>query len=538
MNVIDLSRPTSGLAMAYSTDLKHYGTFEKDIPTYPEFGNIYEGDYYEKLPFEEYIDSRAAVPTGKNIFAIRDYGAVADNDMLNTAAIMMAIEDCRKAGGGTVLVEGGRYRTGSVWLCDNMTLHIAGDSALVGSKNCSRYDKALIIAKEVTNIRITGGGKICGNGEWFVYEPKQKPLLDPLVVSHLALRGTSIPDLPDYALRYHYRQRIRYAVDKYEEGLPDIPRPEFLVWINKARNVTIENIILEDAFAWTLNLDTSDNIVVRNIVINNNRHVANTDGIDITGSNHVEIDHCFISTADDGIVTKNPEHTGRSMSDLYIHDCTVLTVMNSFKIGTETRYDISDIVVENCDFCLPDIYPGTVSGISIESADGSHISNVTVRNIRMNKVTCPLFICLNMRNRYGVPYSDNTESAFWGGSIDNIVIEQIMATEAEVPSLIFGFINEKKDGAVVRKPVTNIAVRDFNVTYKDNKEIVNVPDVIEEYLFQYPENNTFGDVDAYGIWIRHAEKITLEDIQIIPRSMNTRSCIRMYDVDSPTGKPG
>ena len=35
--------------------------------------------------------------------------------------------------------------------------------------------------------------------------------------------------------------------------------------------------------------------------------------------------------------------------------------MNAFKIGTETANDISDILVEDCTFCMPDIYPGSVS---------------------------------------------------------------------------------------------------------------------------------------------------------------------------------
>ena len=31
-----------------------YNTY--DTPTYPELGNIYPGDYYEALPYDEFID--------------------------------------------------------------------------------------------------------------------------------------------------------------------------------------------------------------------------------------------------------------------------------------------------------------------------------------------------------------------------------------------------------------------------------------------------------------------------------------------------
>ena len=53
------------------------------------------------------------------------------------------------------------------------------------------------------------------------------------------------------------------------------------------------------------------------------------------------------------------------MTHVHVKRCTVVTVMNAFKIGTETANDISDILVENCTFCMPDIYPGSVSVISI-----------------------------------------------------------------------------------------------------------------------------------------------------------------------------
>lgn len=179
-------------------------------------------------------------------------------------------------------------------------------------------------------------------------------------------------------------------------------------------NAVIENIIIEDALDWTLSIDCSHQVMVHDLVINGNRHVANTDGIDIMGSSQVEIDHCFVSCADDGICVKSPMkqgHDGITIEDadaemkgteqVHIKNCTVVSVMNAFKIGTETYFDIKDITVENCRFMLPDIYPGTVSGISIESADGSRIQNVQIRNIEMDRVCCPVFICLNMRNKYG-----------------------------------------------------------------------------------------------------------------------------------------
>lgn len=521
----------ASIAMAFTKDLENYVTFEYEEPTYPNLGNIYEGDYYRELPFAEYIDQNQPQPgEGEPVFDIRDFGAAAVPGRVNTAAFTAAAEACRRAGGGTILVQGGRYVTGTFRLYSHTTLHIASGAAVEASRESSRLQTALLLSDGAEDVTITGGGTIHGNGEWYVYEPKLKPRLTPIPVSHLPRRGTDNRMLPATTLRYHYRRRIRFSEDKYQECVGPTARPPFMICFRNCRRVKIENIVLEDAMTWTLNLFACQGAVVRNTVINNNRHVANTDGIDITGSSRVEIDHCFVSTADDGIVIKNSADTKTAMSDIHIHDCQVITVMNSFKIGTETGLDISRVLVENCRFFMPDIYPGTTSGIAIESADGSHISDVTVRNITMDKVTCPVFICLNMRNRYGVPASADRSSRYWGGSIKGVTIEHVSATDVEVPSLIFGFRTVTESGEEVRKPVEDITIRDFKAVYKDNEEIVEVPEEIEEYLYDYPENNSFGDVDAYGFWIRHGDNVTLEDITVIPRSVNTRERIKLYDV--------
>lgn len=506
---------------------------EMEKPTYPQLGNIYEGDYYKDLPFEDYIDFNQPVPgtaQGTPVFDIRDYGAAAQEGRLNTEAFQAAADACRLAGGGTILVQGGTYLMGTVYLYDNTVLHIAHGAAIAASRENGRIDRAFLRADGAKNLVITGGGKVCGNGEYYVYEPKLKPRLQPLLLSHLAPRGTIDLELPDTALRYHYRRRIRFSEDKYLEGIGPTSRPDYMVWLNGCSNVRIENIIFEDAMNWTLNLFCCKDVLVKDLVINNNRHVANTDGIDVTGSSQVEISHCYVSTADDGIVLKNPLETGRDMGDIHIHDCQVISVMNCFKIGTETRYGISNVLVEDCHFHMPDLYPGCTSGISIESADGSTVSGITVRHITMDRVLCPLFICLNMRNQYKEEYTPDGSGGYWGGMIENIVIEDIQAKEVEVPSLITGFTAVNREGKPIRKAVRNIKIKDFAAVYRDNEELLAVPDTIEEYLYQYPENNTFGDVDAFGIWARHVDGLQLQDVDIIPRSCNTREPIRMYDV--------
>lgn len=516
-----------------------------DEPTYPEFGHIYPGDYYADLPFEKYIDPHQPLPHGENVFDIRDFGAVAEKEVLNTQAFLAAAKACEKAGGGTILVAGGSYWMGAVYLPSNTTLFIAGDSEIVASRNVREMaalsegiagnehgNSGFVLVSDAENVVITGGGRICGNGEWYVYEPRELPSLKPFPLTAIPRRDQAeeINTIPD-TVRYYYRQRIRYAEDKYGEGKAFLERPGFLVHVRNSRHVSIENVILHGSMAWTLNLEKSFDVTVRNMVIDDNRHVANTDGIDISNSSNVLIEHCFVSCADDGIVIKSMGHCDCAMENIVVRDCTVLSVMNALKVGTETGRDIRNVYFENCHLCMPDIYPGSVSGITLVSCDGTHLENVTLRHITMDKIVCPLYICLNMRNRYKDPYTDQVDAnRYWGGSISNVLIEDVSATDAELPCIVTGFETEKPDGTKVRKPIRNLTVKDFKMVYRDNEEKIFIPEKFDEFLYDYPESNAHGDVDACGIWVRHADHVTLENFQVVPRSCNTRDDIKMYDV--------
>ena len=517
----------------------------EEVISYPELGKIYPGDYYEAIPYEAYIDREQALPSDTPVFDIRRFGAEA-GDRLNTDPIRMACEACRDAGGGIVLVEGGSYRSGTIRLYDRTTLWVAPDSELRASRNAEdligRIDGtqdfgtessggAFILAVNAEGVTLTGGGVIHGEGEWFVHEPRQKPALTPFPVTMLPTRAQAaeINTVPG-SIRTFYRERIRYAEDKYGEGKPVLRRPSALVWMLRCRDVRVENIILRDSMCWTLHPEACERVLIRNVVIDDNRHVANTDGVDLSGCSDVEVDHCFISCADDGVCIKNPVETHRVSENLYIHDCTVITVMNALKIGTGTRHDIRNVLAEDCLFMMPDLFPGSVSGISVESCDGSRVEGVTVRRIRMKQIQCPLYVLLNRRNQAAEPYSEDPDAPYWGGKISGVKIEQIEAEDAELPSILTGYADRTREGREIRKAISDLRISDFTVRYRQNEMILRLPETFDEFLTEYPECNAHGDVDASGIWIRHADRVELQQIRIEPRADDPREIIRLLDV--------
>ena len=528
--------------LAVSGDGSAWMNFERDRADHPECGCVYEGDYYKALPFHEYIHPQKPedIPgiTPEKTFDIRDFGAVPDRHFLSTDVIQAAIDAAAEVS-GLVLVRGGVYTTGTLHLKSGVTLFVDADAQLVAARSRERILDAVLDAQGTDHVRITGGGVISGSGEYFVHLPLRTPLEEPLAKTKVPPVLYDNMGYPVDTIRYAYRSRIRYVSDPYGNGTGSFSRPMYFVWLRNSKHVQVDNIILRDACDWSLVLDGCSDVQVTDTVIDDNRHVANTDGIDIMASEDVSIRHCFISSADDGLCVKAPrihEHDGEDIQEagasmrptrrVYISDCTVTSVMNGFKIGTETYYDISDISIENCRFLLPDIAPGMVSGISIESCDGTHVENVSVKNIRMEQVVCPVFIQLNRRNKFGFASEDDRKARENGGSIRNVRIEGVDSVDAELPSVIMGF----DDGAGVTRRVENVELQDIRVRYRDNVADLHPQKTTAENIDQYPESNALGDVPAAALYIRHAENVKVTGFKAWLRSDEKRKDVLAEDV--------
>ena len=468
-----------------------------------------EYDYTSYYPVDEYV-KHMEIPQ-ENVYFITDFGAVAnDKSIDNALAINRCIDDCSQNGGGYVVVKGGSFTTKTIELKSNVTLFVDYESSLIAEESGENFDHmALVFAKDCENITITGGGIINGNGHLF----GRKPLFN---------NNLTQPDpiIDVIKMRRDYRAQLRFAhPSKYGR----------LCVFEDCRNIHIHNVIFKDSASWTLRTTRCENIRIEDFVINNNRHVCNSDGIDLMQSSNAEIRHCFLSCADDGIVLKNAiwEGCDGGMDNIHVTDCEVISCTNAFKIGTETTYPIKNVLVENCKFYMTDLYPGSVSGISIESVDGSEVSDITVRNIEMNRCTCPLFIRLGNRNRASLVNEQSASAIEYGkkikgkgvakdvfdmkGEMHHITIENIRATDVEIPVIIAGF----KDKGIVKR-VENVTLRNFDLKYRDAVEVVDRRSFIPEYAKEYPEGWRFRNLPAYAIWARHVKDLKIENFNCVP----------------------
>lgn len=467
------------------------------------YTEIREFDFSSYYPEDKYIYNQTS-PT-ENIFDIRSFGANTECED-NAKFINKAVEEAHRVQ-GTVLVSGGDYFSSTVTLKSGVTFFIEKNSSVTARPDGKGFEdkKALVFAENKTNITFTGGGKLKCNGHLFGLKP-------------VADKNNTIPAkyIDVIEMRQDYRSQLRFA-HRSKYGSP--------ISIKNCSNITVDNFIIENSAYWTFKLSNCQNVNIKNFIINNNRNVANADGIDIAGTSRVNISHCFISTADDGIVIKNAVWLGNnnSISDINITDCEIISRTNAIKVGTETTYDISNITISDCRLFMTDLYPGSVSGISLETCDGTALSNVRISNIAMDRCTCPIFIRLGNRNRASSVNEQSAnaiefgEKAKKGGELSrkifdgksrlsDVIITDIKATGAELPIIIAGY---KQKGKVKR--VENVTLKNIITEYADIPETVDKRVFIPEYVNVYPESWRFRNLPAYALWIRHAENINIDN---------------------------
>lgn len=488
---------------------------------YPE---VYFGDFSSSLPEKRYFGAgRLSVPPGR-VYDVREYGAVPnDRQRLATLGINYAISLCAKNGGGVVLLSGGDYYCQTIELKSHVTLFIEKGSRLIATRDIAGYrHHALLYCENSTHITITGGGKICGEGSQFSLKPLCTPVNQPAPIIDITKMGIAL------------REQTRF---------PHTSCYGDLVAFKECTNIQIDHIILENAAAWTCRIHLCSHVQIESLMIHNNRNIKGTKGLVLAGSSQVDINHCFISTGDDGICLKNAlwMDCKAPMGHIRIKDCEVITRTNAFKIGSGTTADIFDVTVSDCSFYLKDLYPGTMCGITIASCDGAMVCDVTVENIHMVGVSCPLMIRLNNRNRaassalanlpeWAVPKDvllPADSSRFdWRGGLRRITVRHVTAQDIEMPVIIAGIQDLVKG---VKCP-ENITLTDFALQYRKCREIYDRRLFIPEYAKDTPESWGFRNLPTYGLWARHVKGLDVQRFYCEPAKSTWKQPVAYEDI--------
>lgn len=392
---------------------------------------------------------------------------------LSTAAIQAAIDKCSAEGGGRVILPRGEWISGTVELKDGVTLYLEKGAVLKGSTDKADYTKYFIRAQKANHIGIEGEGTVDGSGYAF------------------------------------------WKVDDKGYYDHDRPVPGYMCYFEGCHDLRVRNVRLTNAESWTLHLLGCQDVQVRDVTIRNPLHGPNNDGIDIQACKNVTISGCDIYTSDDGIVLKNrhPSYNFIPCANITVTNCIVTTVCNALKIGTETLGAFRNITFSNC--TVRQAQPSdewasvrakeqkkplrAISGISIESADGSDINGVTFNNIVMEDVRCPIFIRLNNRGA-GVQKNNPPQP----GRIRNVVISNVTARNAWFASSIT---------AIPGSYVENVILENIIVTMKGINNPALVEKTVDEKINAYPDAHMWGDLPASTFYVRHAKNLSLGNVK-------------------------
>jgi hypothetical protein len=439
-------------------------------------------------------------------YNILDYGAKADGKTLNTINIQSAIDAAHSNNGGRVMIPEGIFLTGSIIMKSGVELHLLKNAVLLGSTDPKQYLKinrwiALVLADNQKNMAITGEGIIDGQGR------------------RLALHVDSL----------FYVGQLDSAMYNFVEMRPShLVRPQLIEFYN-CQQIEVRNVTLKNAACWVQVYDRCAYITIDSVKTISDAY-WNNDGIDIQDCKNVRITNCFVDSADDGICLKS-QSRDHLCDSIYIADCTVRSSASALKFGTVSHGGFKNVVIRNIK-----IYDTFRSAIAIESVDGGTLENILIENIEATNTGNAIFIRLGKRNK------------LWDtGVLRNVLIRNIKVDVAfEPPDYAYDirgpelpFFHNTFPSSITGlpgHPVENVVLENIEINYpgRGNDGLANRPlwrlDAVPEKEAAYPEFSMFGELPAWGFYVRHMEGLVMKNIKLSIAAPDYRPAFVFDDV--------
>ena len=405
----------------------------------------------------------------------------------------------------------GIYLSATIELKDNVTLHLKKDARLLGTTDIEQYRNldpfteglgidvgwALLVAVDARNIGIEGEGAIDGQGS-------------KLKAEHI-------------------------LKDTRPEGQRWGRRP-FLIRIVRCTGVTVKDITLNYAAAWTSHYFQSKNIEIENVKIVS-VGVAHNDGIGIDGCQDVQIKNCDVVSGDDALVFKTTS-SKMGCKNITVTGMRLKSNQAGIKMGTESMAPFEDIKISNCH-----IYDTKNGGIKLFTVDGAHLRNIVISDITMSEVRTPMLFRLGSRLNVFRKGQDTKQST---GTFENVVIRNVKAKAADSAQL------KPPSGILITGVpghyITDLTLENIEIELLGTGTAENARHVVPEAIDQYPEVKTFGPViPAYGVWARHVKGLKLKNITFRIKNNDLRPVficedgkdleVTGWNIPSTTGAP-
>jgi hypothetical protein len=422
------------------------------------------------------------------LLKVEDFGAVSDDEILDTKSINKAIDSCAALPNGVVVFSKGTYLSGSIHLKSNVTLQIEkGAKIQAAPKGLNAFDapepitgdmyqyfglshfhNALIWGDSVENVTIRGEGIISGSGSLYAN----------------AKAGDA-----DKAISFKL-----------------------------CKDVEVKDITVTDGGYMTILATGCDEVNIHNIKVE-----TKANGISFVGSSNVVLRNCEIETGNDGISLKSDYSLGRKLmsKDIEISGCTISSGGTALELGPESVGDFKNIQISNITIKKADN-----TGISFTSNHGALIDGVNVQNVTMESVAVPFFVNLS-KIKGGAPGSSEV-----GGirnlRISNVVVKDVYGygSGLDFASTIMG-----KSG----KPLENIVLENMRITYKGGSlsylGLKEDPAKIELPKVDDYRAERFGLRPAYGLYCRYIKDLKIRNVSVDFEKEDPRPGMILYNIE-------
>lgn len=388
-------------------------------------------------------------------FIVTANGAIADDVKIQTPAIQKTIDAAAaEAGGGTVVIPRGTFRTGAIFLKPKVHLQLDEGAVLKGSDDIADYPiqdtriegrinqwaVALVNATGTDGLRISGAGTIDGSGlkYWNAFWQRRK-------------ENPNCTNL-------------------------EVVRPR-LMHIRDAKDVKVSGIHMRDSGFWTLHLFQCDGVLVEKVrIINPHEPVRapSTDGIDIDSCRNVTVRGCYLAVDDDCIAIKcgkgaKAHEENRPVENIIVEDCEFGYGHGVLTLGSEAT-TVRNVTFRNCKVAGDN----RLVRFKLRPDTKQLYENITYENIVVEGNGGELFDIRPWKQFYD-PKAQETQNAI----VRNITLRNITATGLTSPGAISGNPGdtlenfrienvsiEAKDARWNRAPIKSLTVKNFTINGK------------------------------------------------------------------------
>ena len=456
------------------------------------------------------------------IYNVRAFGARGDGKMLDTPAINKAIEAAAASGGGTVHFPAGIYLCFSIRMKSNIALYLdQGATILAADPNTDK-----------------GAYDLPEPNEWDMYQDFghshwRNSLIWGIGLENVSILGPGMIDGKGLTRRSPRPRRALQAGDTpaslggaqtgaaVQSPLGEADDPSVMNGLgNKAisfklcRNVVLRDFSVLNGGHFALLATGVDNLTIDNLKVDTNR-----DGFDIDACRNVRISNCSVNSPnDDAIVLKSSFGLGfaRATENVTISGCLVSgydigSLLDAtykrnvkeapdhdgptgrLKFGTESNGGFKNITIANIvfDHCR---------GLVLETVDGGLLEDVTITNITMRDIkNSPIFLRLGgrLRGPKGAAVGELRRV-----NISNVVV---YSADPRYASIISG---------IPGHDIEDVKLNNIRIYYRGGGTREQAALQPPERETNYPEPSMFGELPAYGFFIRHAKGIALSNLEV------------------------